>query len=126
MISFEDFQKIDLRVAKIIKAEKIEGSEKLLKLEVNLGKEVRQIIAGIAKFYKPEDLVGKEIVVVANLEPKKLMGFESQGMLLAAEKDGEPVILVPEKEVPPRDKNSINFMKLFFGKAISTVKLVLL
>jgi methionine--tRNA ligase beta chain len=104
MISFEDFQKIDLRVAKIIKAEKIEGSEKLLKLEVNLGKEVRQIIAGIAKFYKPEDLVGKEIVVVANLEPKKLMGIESQGMLLAAEKDGEPVILVPEKEVPPGTK----------------------
>jgi methionine--tRNA ligase beta chain len=104
MISFEDFQKIDLRVAKIIKAEKIEGSEKLLKLEVNLGKEIRQIIAGIAKFYKPEDLVGKEIVVVANLEPKKLMGIESQGMLLAAEKDGEPVILIPEKEVPPGTK----------------------
>jgi methionine--tRNA ligase beta chain len=104
MISFEDFQKIDLRVAKIIKAERIEGSEKLLKLEVNLGKEVRQIIAGIAKFYKPEDLIGKEIVIVANLEPKKLMGLESQGMLLAAEKDGEPVILIPEKEVPPGTK----------------------
>jgi methionine--tRNA ligase beta chain len=104
MISFEDFQKIDLRVAKIIKAEKIEGSEKLLKLEVNLGKEVRQIVAGIAKFYKPEDLVGKEIVVVANLEPKKLMGIESQGMLLAADDNGKPIILIPEKEVPPGTK----------------------
>jgi methionine--tRNA ligase beta chain len=104
MISFEDFQKIDLRVGKIIKVEKIEGSEKLLKLKVDLGKEVRQIVAGIAKFYKPEDLVGKEIIVVANLEPKKLMGLESQGMLLAAEKDGEPVILIPEKEVPPGAK----------------------
>jgi methionine--tRNA ligase beta chain len=104
MISFEDFQKIDLRVAKIIKAEKIEGSEKLLKLEVNLGKEVRQIVAGIAKFYQPEDLIGKEIVVVVNLESKKLMGIESQGMLLAAEKDGKPVILIPEKEVPPGTK----------------------
>jgi len=104
MISFEDFQKMDLRVAKIIKAEKIEGSEKLLKLKVDLGKEIRQIVAGIAKFYEPEDLVGKEIIIVANLEPKKLMGLESQGMLLAAEKDGEPVILVPEKEVPPGTK----------------------
>jgi methionine--tRNA ligase beta chain len=104
MISFEDFQKIDLRVGKIIKVEKIEGSEKLLKLKVDLGKEVRQIVAGIAKFYKPEDLVGKEIIVVANLEPKKLMGLESQGMLLAAEKDGEPVILIPEKEVLPGTK----------------------
>jgi len=104
MISFEDFQKIDLRVAKIIKAEKIEGSEKLLKLEVNLGKEVRQIVAGIAKFYKPEDLVGEEIVVVANLEPKKLMGIESQGMLLAADDNGKPIILIPEKEVPPGTK----------------------
>jgi methionine--tRNA ligase beta chain len=104
MISFEDFQKIDLRVAKIIKAEKIEGSEKLLNLEIDLGSEKRQIVAGISQFYEPEDLIGKEIVVVANLEPKKLMGIESQGMLLAAEKDGKPVILIPEKEVPPGTK----------------------
>jgi methionine--tRNA ligase beta chain len=101
MISFEDFKKIELRVGKIEKAEKIEGSEKLLKLIVDLGNEKRQIVAGIAKFYQPEDLISKEIVVVVNLEPKKLMGFESQGMLLAAEKNGEPVILIPEKEVPP-------------------------
>jgi len=108
MIPFEDFQKIDLRVAKIIKAEKIEGSEKLLKLIVDLGNDpstgsgqgIRQIIAGIAKFYQPEGLVGKEIIVVANLEPKKLMGLESQGMLLAADNNGEPIILIPEKEVP--------------------------
>jgi len=99
MISFEDFQKIDLRVAKIITAEKIEGSEKLLRLEIDLGNEKRQIIAGIGKFYKPEILINKEIIVVANLEPKKLMGFESQGMLLAADIDGEPVILMPEKAV---------------------------
>jgi tRNA-binding EMAP/Myf-like protein len=120
MISFEDFQKIDLKVAKIIKAEKIEGSEKLLKLIVDLGNDpstgsgqdpstgsgqgIRQIIAGISQFYKPEDLIGKEIIVVANLEPKKLMGIESQGMLLAAEKNGEPVILIPKKEVPPGTK----------------------
>jgi methionine--tRNA ligase beta chain len=104
MISFEEFKKLDLRVAKVIRAEKIEGSKNLLKLEIDLGSEKRQIVAGISQFYQPEDLIGKEIVVVANLEPKKLMGIESQGMLLAAEKDGEPVILIPEKEVPPGAK----------------------
>jgi methionyl-tRNA synthetase len=104
MISFEEFQKIELKVAKIIEAEKIEKSEKLLKLIVDLGDERRQLIAGIAKYYKPEDLIGKEIVVVANLEPKKLLGIESQGMLLAANVNGEPVILIPEKEVPPGTK----------------------
>jgi methionine--tRNA ligase beta chain len=103
-IKFEDFQKIDLRIGKISKAEKIEGSEKLLKLIIDLGSEKRQLVAGIAKYYKPEDLIGKEIVVVANLEPKNLMGIESQGMLLAADVDGEPVILIPEKEVPPGTK----------------------
>jgi len=104
MISFEEFQKIELKVAKIIEAEKIEKSEKLLKLIVDLGDEKRQLVAGIAKYYKPEDLIGKEIVVVVNLEPKKLMGIESQGMLLAANVNGEPVILIPEKEVPPGTK----------------------
>jgi methionine--tRNA ligase beta chain len=100
-IKFEDFEKIDFRVGKILKVEKIEKSEKLLKLVIDLGKEKRQLVAGIGKFYKPEDLIGKEIVVVANLEPKKIMGIESQGMLLAADVGGEPVILIPEKEVPP-------------------------
>jgi methionyl-tRNA synthetase len=104
MISFEEFQKIELKVAKIIEAEKIEKSEKLLKLIVDLGNEKRQLVAGIAKYYKLEDLIGKEIVIVANLEPKKLMGIESQGMLLAANVDGKPVILIPEKEVPPGTK----------------------
>jgi methionine--tRNA ligase beta chain len=101
MISFEEFKKIELKVGKVLNAEKIEGSEKLLKLIADLGDEKRQLVAGIAKYYKPEDLIGKEIVVVVNLEPKKLMGAESQGMLLAANVDGEPVILIPEKEVPP-------------------------
>jgi methionine--tRNA ligase beta chain len=101
MISFEEFKKIELKVGKVLNAEKIEGSEKLLKLIVDLGDEKRQLVAGIAKYYEPEDLIDKEIVVVANLEPKKLMGIESQGMLLAANVDGEPVILIPEKEVPP-------------------------
>jgi len=99
MIKFQDFQKIELVVGEILEAKKIEGSEKLVLLKVDIGDEVRQIVAGIGNFYQPEDLVGKEIVVVANLEPKKLMGYESQGMLLAAvKKDGEVVLIVPEKK----------------------------
>jgi len=103
-INFEEFQKIDLRVGKIIEAEKIEGTDKLLKLKVDLGEEKRQLVAGIAKFYQPEDLIGKEIVVVANLEPKTLRGVESQGMLLAADVEGKPVLLKPDQEVPPGTK----------------------
>ncbi|MCD6115023.1 methionine--tRNA ligase subunit beta [bacterium] len=99
MIKFQDFQKIELVVGEVLEAEKIEGSERLILLKVNIGDEVRQIVAGIGNFYQPEDLIGKEIVVVANLEPKKLMGYESQGMLLAAVKeDGEVVLVVPEKK----------------------------
>lgn len=101
MINFEDFKKLDLRVAKIFEAERVEGSEKLLRLQVSLGEENKQIIAGIGKNYSPEDLIDREIVVVANLEPRKLMGLESQGMLLAASDEGGPVILMPDKEVPP-------------------------
>ena len=100
-INFEEFQKIDLRVGKIIEAERVEGTDKLLKLKVDLGEEKRQLVAGIAKFYQPEDLVGKEIVVVVNLKPKTFRGIESQGMLLAADVEGRPVILKPDEEVPP-------------------------
>jgi len=100
MINFEDFQKIDIRVGKVIEAEDIENSNKLLKLKVDLGIEKRQIVAGIKGFYKPEELMGKEIVVIFNLEPKVLAGIESQGMLLAADVDEKPIILIPEKEVP--------------------------
>jgi methionine--tRNA ligase beta chain len=99
-MTIEEFQKMDLRVAKVIKAEKIEGSEKLMKLQINLGDEERQVVAGISKVYEPEQLVGKEIIIVANLEPRRLLGLESNGMLLAAhDENGEPVLLIPEKEV---------------------------
>ncbi|MEK9194720.1 MAG: methionine--tRNA ligase subunit beta [Patescibacteria group bacterium] len=102
MISFEDFKKIDLRVAKILSAEEIEGAEKLLKLQIDLGGETRQIVSGIKESHKPEDLVGKEIIVVANLEPRVLKGVESQGMLLAAhDEQGFPVLLSLDKNVPP-------------------------
>ncbi len=104
MINFEDFQKLDLRIAKIVKAQRVESSEKLLKLEIDLGKEKRQLVAGIGRVYEPEELIGKEIVVVVNLEPKVIKGIESQGMLLAADVDGRPVILKPDNQVPPGTK----------------------
>ncbi len=100
-IGIDEFKRMDLRIGLVKSAEKIPGSEKLIKLTVDLGElGERQIIAGLAKWYKPEDFVGKYIVVVANLKPKKLMGFESQGMLLATDTD-PPVIIVAEKPVKP-------------------------
>jgi tRNA-binding protein len=95
LIGIDDFRRVDLRVAKVIEAAKVEGSKKLIKLVVDLGAEKRQIIAGLAEYYKPEDLVGKYVVVVANLQPKKMMGLESQGMLLAT--CDKPVLLTIEK-----------------------------
>lgn len=92
-------------------ANRVEGSEKLLKLTLDAGDRnesgetvSRQIVVGVGKVYAPEDLVGREIIIVANLEPRKLMGLESQGMLLAASDESGPVILVPDKEVPPGTK----------------------
>src|SRR3989344_7816232 len=105
-INYESFSAVDLRVATVLSAERVEGSEKLLKLEVDLGDEKRQIVSGIAKSYNPESLVGKEIIIVANLEPRSLMGLESQGMVLAAGSDAGPVLLIPEKEVAPGTKIS--------------------
>jgi len=101
MMNIDDFKKTELRVAKVLSAERVEGSEKLLKLEVDLGQEKRQIIAGIGKAYNPENLIGKEIVVVANLEPRSLMGLESQGMVLAVNSESGPVLLIPDQEVVP-------------------------
>lgn len=83
-ITIEEFQKIQLKTATVLSAERVPKSEKLLKLQVSLGSEQRQIVAGIGKKYEPESLVGKTIIVVANLKPAKLMGIESQGMVLAA------------------------------------------
>ncbi len=107
MITYEDFAKIELRVAKITVAERIEGSEKLLKLSVVVGDQARQIVAGIGKSYEPEALIGKEIIIVANLEPRTFtlrhgsgqVVLESQGMLLAASDDAGPVLLIPDREV---------------------------
>ena len=92
LITMDDFLKTELRVAEILTAEKIEKSEKLIKLTVSLGEEIRTVVSGIAKYYKPEELVGKHVIFVANLKPAKLMGIESQGMVLAASKDNDLVL----------------------------------
>ena len=103
-MNLEEFQKADLRIGKVILADRVEGSDKLLKLQVDIG-EPRQILSGIAKWYAPEDLIGKQVVVIANLEPRMMMGMESQGMILAAHgEEGEPVILIPAHEVPTGGK----------------------
>lgn len=100
-ISIEDFAKVELKIGRIIAAERVEKSDKLIRLKVDIGEE-RQIVAGIGKAYDPEYLMGKEIVVVANLKPAKLMGVESRGMLLAAsDEDGKPSILILDREVKP-------------------------
>ncbi|MDI6802508.1 MAG: methionine--tRNA ligase [Bacteroidota bacterium] len=99
-ITIEDFKKIDLRVATVMECEKVPKSEKLLKLQILLGAEKRQLVAGIAQHYKPSDLIGKKIIVVANLQPTKLMGTDSQGMLLAAsDTDGKLVFVTTAGEI---------------------------
>ncbi|MEM2186298.1 MAG: methionine--tRNA ligase subunit beta [Thermofilaceae archaeon] len=100
-VSFEEFQKLDLRVGKVVSAERVQRARKLLLLKVDIGGELRTLVAGLAEYYAPEQLVGKEIVVVANLEPKVIMGLKSEGMLLAAVVNSKPVLIVPESEVPP-------------------------
>jgi methionyl-tRNA synthetase len=100
-ITIEEFMKVQLKTARILEAEPLEGSDKLLKLQVMVGDEKRQIVAGIRKNYTPEDIVGMQVVVVANLKPAKLRGTESQGMLLAAvDAEGGAILLTPEKEAP--------------------------
>jgi len=107
-MTIDEFQKSDLRVGKIIFAERVEGSEKLLKLQVDIAEPTpRQILSGIAKAYAPEDVVGKSVVIIANLDPRTMMGMESNGMLLAAHgEDGAPVLVLPASEVPPGAKIS--------------------
>lgn len=100
-ITIEEFAKIKLRVGKIISAENVPNSKKLLKLMVDIGDEKRQLVAGIALHYKPEDIIGKSVVIVANLKPAKLMGIESQGMVLAASKGEVLTLLHPEMDIEP-------------------------
>ena len=105
MVTIDDFLKLELKVGTVLEASDIEDSEKLIKLIVDLGEEKpRQILAGVKQWYKPEDFLGKQVIVVANLEPKIMMGLESRGMILAASCDDSPVFLTPSKKVPPGAK----------------------
>ncbi|HEV3481081.1 MAG TPA: methionine--tRNA ligase [Candidatus Acidoferrales bacterium] len=104
-IAIEDFAKVELRVGRIESAERIQGADKLLKIMVNIGDEVRQVLAGIALAYAPENLVGRKVVVVVNLAPRKMRGLESNGMLLAASTaDGNPVLCTFAEDIPPGSK----------------------
>jgi len=99
-ISYGDFSKLDLRVAKITSTEKIPEKSRIIKGTISLGDEERVVIIGGAQFYEPEDLIGKTVIVVANLEPKKMAGVESDAMLLAADVDGKPFWLTVDEDVP--------------------------
>ena len=100
-ISYDDFKKLDLRVAKILKIEDIPGKTKIVKGEIDLGDETRDVIIGGAEFYEPVDLIGKTVIVVANLESKKMGGVESNAMLLAADINNKPFWLTVDTQVPP-------------------------
>ncbi len=106
MINYDQFSAVEMRAATVVSAERVEGSEKLLKLQLDLGElGPRQIIGGIGKAYTPEELVGSQIIIVANLEPRSLMGHESNGMLLASRDESDvPVLLRPQRPVPAGSK----------------------
>jgi len=100
-IGIDDFAKVEMRVGQVKVAEKVKGADKLLRLEVDIGTEVRQVVAGIAEAYAPESLVGRKVVIVANLAPRKLRGLESNGMIVAASvEDGKPVLASFLEDVP--------------------------
>ena len=99
-ITFDDFAKLDLRVAKIVEVEKISGKSKIVKGVIDLGVEKREVIIGGAEYYKPEELLNRKVIVVANLEPRKIAAIESNAMLLAADFDGKPFWLTVNEDVP--------------------------
>jgi methionyl-tRNA synthetase len=99
-VTFDDFTKIDIRTATILEAEKVPKTTKLLKLRIDTGIDIRTIVSGIAEYYEPESIVGKQISIVANLEPRKIKGIESKGMILMAEdKNGKLVMVTPVEKV---------------------------
>jgi methionine--tRNA ligase beta chain len=100
MISFDDFMKLDIRIGTVRTAEKVQGTDKLIRLEIDLGDETRQVVAGMAHTYAPQEFIGRQVPILVNLEPRKLRGIESQGMILAADVDGKPVMLIPDGVVP--------------------------
>lgn len=99
-ITIDEFKKVDLRVAEVLEAKPVAGTDKLLELRISLGGETRTLVAGIADQYTPASLIGRKIIVVANLQPRRVRGVESQGMLLAASHDGRVVLLGVDGDVP--------------------------
>lgn len=99
-VTYDDFAKLDLRIAKIISTEKILGKSRIIKGVIDLGDEKREVVIGGAEYYQPEELVGKTVVVIANLEPRKIAGFESNAMLLAADVNDKPFWLTVQEDVP--------------------------
>ncbi|MCV0371983.1 MAG: tRNA-binding protein [Nitrosarchaeum sp.] len=99
-VTYDDFAKLDIRVAKITATESIPGKSKIIKGTIDLGNEIRDVIIGGAQYYRPEDLVGKVVIVIANLEPKTMAGIESNAMLLAADVDDKPFWLTVNEDVP--------------------------
>ncbi len=99
-ISYDDFTKLDIRVAKIVATEKIPGKTRIIKGTIDLGEEKRDVIIGGAEFYEPDEMIGKTVIVIANLEPKKMAGIESNAMLLAADVDNKPYWLTVNEDVP--------------------------
>jgi tRNA-binding protein len=99
-ITYDDFAKLDLRIAKIVSTEKIPGKSRIIKGIIDLGEEKREVVIGGAEYYQPEELVGKTVVVIANLEPRKIAGFESNAMLLAADVNDKPFWLSVSEDVP--------------------------
>ncbi len=106
MATIDDLQKLDIRIGTFKSVEPVDGSEKLYKEIVDFGEEIgeRQILSGIQKFFTPDELIGKQALFIINLEPRLIMGIESQGMLLAAQNDDKPVLLQPETQVKPGSK----------------------
>jgi len=103
-ISFKEFERLDIRVVKVLEAERIPGMTRILKLKVDVGGETREMVVGGAQYYPPEFFVGKLFVALVNLEAKRIAGVESKGMLLAADYGGKPFWLTVEGEVPPGTK----------------------
>ena len=99
-VTYDDFAKLDLRIAKIISTEKISGKSRIIKGVIDLGEEKREVIIGGAEYYQPEELVGRIVIVIANLEPRKIAGFESNAMLLAADVNDKPFWLTVKEDVP--------------------------
>jgi len=99
-VTYDDFAKLDLRIAKIVSTEKIPRKSRIIKGVIDIGKEKREVVIGGAEYYQPEELVGKTVVVIANLEPRKIAGFESNAMLLAADVNDKPFWLTVQEDVP--------------------------